>query len=783
MVLSCGIAIAMSMFNLYWTIYYTEVPYKDSAHMVYVRRVNNRNEQSSRWPIESYHQFREKQQIFSNILAFVPDDVSIISGENYRLITAAYIEHDFEAKLGIHPVLGRTFSADDAKPDTERVIVISYSLWESMFSFDPEILGKTITTDGVIRTIVGVMSTDFEGPRPLNGIDAWIPLNLTTITEDTGWVNFVMMDGIVRHDLSEEAASEQATILMQHIANDLPAENKDITGVKLMYMNDPDSRGNSRNMLMSLLICSILVLLMACGITSGLMTTRYSLRSQELAVKTALGASRFRIVGDILIEFTVISISSVIFCILLFKWFDISFLRPSLEANGVPAFMLNTNMAASIAFILITLLVVTLASTLMPALRASKVDIATVLSESTRTGSALRITRLSNFLVVWQVATATMILTSGAIVGYLIYDMRPGLETFSPKDYMCARIAFNARDHDDREAKCREVLQIQRELIADPRIEKACFTNEIFGNFQWGLNDNRVYVEGKDYPNETDAPITLNRIVSPGYFTALNVPILSGRNFTEQDDSSNHAVIVTDVFARKYFDTTDIIGKRIKFSKDGDYASIIGIVPDIYNPRGKTDYDTGIFQAYAEIPWDDIAIFAKGTGDNKETSKAITEVISRIDSKICIAYIMPLVEARTQSGPSSYFEFLIVILCILSIVSLLMTSAGLYGIISFSVNSRKTETGIRLALGGKPERVMLMLVRRSAIFVAVGLLIGVAGAYFIRRALIEQLQFFSENLIVYVAALLTIISVATIAIIIPAAMSISKDPFKILHEN
>jgi len=679
--------------------------------------------------------------------------------------------------------MGRTFIDDDAKPDSERVVIIGEKLWKRMFNSAPDVLGKILIVDGIPRTIVGVMPAIFDGPWPVSNIDLWIPLNPDTIFQDTGWVTFVMLNGTLRKDISAKVATEESSTLVRQIAESLPNENEDIIGTKLEFLNSSNTDGSDLIMFRSLLICALLILLMACGIASGLMTARYSARTQELAIRSALGASRFQIVSQMIAEFVVISICAMILGFLLAHWFEVSVLTTFYDRFGIPTFMRDTNNIVMALYIVAILIVVTFASTLMPALRASKTDLNSVLRESTRTGSSLRVTRLSNLLITWQVATACVVLCGGAIEGYALYDLHITKETIDPSEYQVARIAFNAHDHGDRPAKCHEVIQLLQRLKDNPQIEKAGLTSELFGYSRvWAFNSS-VLVDGKDYASDNDVPGAFYRIVAPGYFAAINVPVIAGRDFDEKDDEKNNNVIVTETFARKFFGGVDVLGKRFKTEKKGGFQTIVGIVPDIYDTKGQQMHNSGYFISYASQPWDDIFIFIKGHGTMEQLRRVVTDTIEGVDSKICIASFDTLDNTRDQYGPATYLTFMFLLFIALSVGSLVMAAAGLYGVISFSSNMRKTEMGIRLALGASPSGLVNLMARKGFLYVAIGFAVGAGGTLILRYYFMKQNSTMPESPQAYAIAVTILLIVSIISILIPAILVAVSEPAHALRDD
>ena len=780
-VLAGGIALATTTYKIYELVFSSAVPYKDSERLVVPQRVFKNNNQDTGWPIQSYKMLRERQQVFESITPFVTDGMSLKHNEQGQLVLALYVEEGFTSLADVHPFIGREITASDCRPDSPKVAIISYETWRDLYQSDPNVVGQTIVGDGIVREIIGVMPEGFDGPFPINRVAIWVPLNPDTILKDTGYVTEIGMACIVKKGLSREEAASRINSVTREIAAAYAQENDGVEYASLRYLNDAHTNEDGTKILSAVFVCGFLILFMSCGIVSGLLTARYSTRTQEIAIRSALGASRFQIVGQMIVEFLTISIPAVILGFLLSHWFDVAVINGFLDRFQIPDFMRHQNTTRMVVFILIVLCFVSLVSTLMPALRASRTDLNGILHESTRTGSSLRITRMSNFLITWQVATACIVLTGGAVVGYFIYDYRTFNRTFNPEDYLSARIAFNAHDHTSK-TRNNEVNTILSRLRQDPGVVKACVSNEFFHGNQACGGEKRVWEEGKDYASEMDAPIEYNRVVSPGYFDAMNIPILAGRDFTPEDDTDHPVAIVTEGFAMERYGTTDVLGRRFRISRDGAFMTIVGLVPEVYNPKHDPALHSGFFRPYGLEPWDDVFILIKSRSSFEDTRRLVTSVVESTDTRICLSLFQTFNDARGQQGPETFLEFLLALFITFAICALVMTAGGLYGIISFSTNMRRTEMGIRLALGARPSGLVLLMTRRGMVFVLIGLILGVAGSMLLRNIMMSTFSGSSDAMWTYFVCGMILVTISGVSIFIPAYAAANCDPARALRD-
>jgi predicted permease len=780
-VLAGGIALATSSYKFYEMVFATTVPYKDSDRMVVVNRLSSRDNRDN-WPLATYRAFAERQHVFESLLPVAQDSQAVKGDATDMQVQGAYIVPETFGVLGVHPVLGREFNSGDTSSDAPRTCLISHDLWQRLFGGSPDALGKTLTCDGIIRVVIGVMPKDFNGPFPVVVAGMWMPLNLDTVNAETGWVSTVALLGVARPGISRKEALRQANAAAMDAYAALPQENECQVGVRLRYLNDVHADGSVVGLLYCIFACTFLILLMSCGIVSGLLTARYSIRTQEMAVRSALGATRMQVIGQMILEFLVISVPALLFGLLLSRMFDVLLLEKHYDRFNIPGFMRQHDGVKMTLFILGILGLVTLFSSIMPAIRASRTNLNSILRESTRTSSSLRVTQLSNFLMLWQVATACVVLSGGAMIGSYLRSYHEFISTFNADEYLAFRLAFNAKEHPDSVAKCNEVIHLLETVRHLPSVDKACLTNELFSGNQWSAMQTRVWIDGRDYPSSDDVPEAFHRLVAPGYLDALNIPLLQGRDFTPADNEENPVAIVSEGFARQHFGGMDVIGRRFRMSHDGRFLTIIGVVPEVFNPAGDSNAWYGFFRPYAVEPWDDVYLLVRGRGSFEEVSRSVTGAIASVDSKICILETVPYPEARNATGPYTFLSFLMTLFSSFSICALVMTVGGLYGIISFVTNLKRTETGIRMALGAQPMDIVCRMTRRGLLFVLAGLLVGAGGAVLLNRSMSGLFAGTGEGVLMYCGAAALLLVVSAASIFIPAYLSARRDPSSNLRE-
>jgi predicted permease len=781
-VLAGGIAIVMSMMRLCQQVFYSKVPYKDSDRMYIVERLHENGDHDYNWPVKTFRQWEKNQTAFSDLIVEFSDSVGVLDGDVTNAVTGLYVSYNFSEVTGISPILGRPFEKRDALGDAERVVIINEKMWREMFGASKSIIGKPITVDGVVRTIIGVMPESFDGPFPMTQVRLWIPLNYDTLEKDTGWGNIVTCVGKLHNGESAQQAKIKTDSILKNVSAFLPDENRNVAGIFLDPVNRPKTDETGEVTFKFLFLCSLLVLFMACAIASGLMNARYSARAQEFAIRSALGATRRQLVVQMVAEFLLISILATVLGLLLYNLFVTAILDGYMERFNTPPFMRDLSQTGMMMVAIpLILIVVTLSSVLFPAIRASRVDISSVLRESTRTGSSMRITRMSNFIIVWQIATACVVLGGGAMMGYMLYAFRHQIDRYDPSEYICVNFSFSPNAHSEVATRNSLAMKLVRRVESDPDFSNVALSNELYNSNSRG--NARAWIEGKTYASENEVPLVNQHIVTPGYFAATNIPILYGRDFTEKDDAAMPVAVVTDIFAKKYYGTMDVLGKRFKTSENGNYMTIVGIVPDTFTNKYFKDNATGFYVPYAAQAWMDMVLLAKTRGDPSAHIDSIVKLIGSVDNRLIISDRMSMKDLQDSYQGGTYLSFLFTLFGICSIAALIMSAAGLFGIISFSVNMRRLEIGIRMAIGEVPMGAVMLIVKRGVICMTVGMIIGILGLLILRHFLLGGFGAMPESVTIYCLAECIVIVISAFALLVPAVHAAFNDPFKALHEN
>jgi predicted permease len=788
LVLSGSIALTASMFRLCHVAFLWNFPYENAERVMVLESVNERGERSNWWKFDTADSLvnEDKGEVFSQILQVYKYGMTAHLDDAPTGLNCAYISWDFARTFGVKPFLGRGFVETDAQADGTPVILVGEKFWRAKMDASADVVGQTIRVGKTTRTIIGVMPSSFDFPTSLSygGCEAWVPYTRQVVRDEASWTGEINLYGVVKEGVSIRAAEKRFSDSVLRTAEILPEENKGIIRGAFTSLNDSFMQESIKTLIRITAFAALLVLLMGCGIVSSLLTARYSPRMQELAVRSALGASRGRIVAQMLVEFSLISASSVVLGLLLDAWLEGVVFAKYYNVLHLPVYAQGVSTFWFVLFVAGVMSLVTILSAIMPALRASRADVSGVMRESTRTGSSLRVTRLSNFLIASQVAITCVILVGGLMVGMKIHELHHEEAYYDPFDYLCAIISIDENASEEERADL--CMRLLRDLQSQPEIEAAGVSTEVFNNasMQWGCED-RVWIDGQVYESEDRIPRAMYRVVSPGYFHSLNVPILAGRDFTYEDDRKHPFVAaVTTEFALKHFGTLDVLGKGIRIWWDkGPLYTIVAVVPDLYNSKQSPGRLSGFFVPYQANPWNEIPVYIKGRAAPELYGKLLTDAVHRMHSSSAVVKMMNMGAMKDYHGWGFLLQLVFTFFMAFGISALILAASGLYGVISFSVNMRRVEMGIRLALGANPAGLAVHIARRGMLYVGVGLAAGVVLTVLMRVFFSGMMNQFYLGWEIYPMAFLSMLLISFAAVMIPASRGVVIEPADALREE
>ncbi|HYY57309.1 MAG TPA: ABC transporter permease, partial [Pyrinomonadaceae bacterium] len=638
--LALGIGANSAIFSVVNAVLLQALPYERQEQLVYiwgtnVKRSTNRNAAS--YP--DFADFRDQNHVFEHMAAYT-QSVAILTGiDAPEQLSGASASGDLFAVLGARPAQGRAFTPADEQPDSPRVAVLSYGLWQRRFAADPKLIGQQITLDGVSRTVIGIMPQGFAFPLEAQKTEYWIPINPKTETNMERGAHYLSVIARLKPGVDLQQAQAEMDTIARRLEQQYPDRNAG-RGVSLISMYE-NVVGNIRPVLLILLGAVGFVLLIACANVANLLLARAASRQREIAIRTALGANRARIIRQLLTESILLSLIGGFLGLLLALWgMDLLMAvipadLPRVREIGLDARVLGFTMLVS----LLTGVIFGLA----PALQASKPDLNESLKEGGRgTSEGIRRNRVRSLLVVSQVALSLVLLVgAGLLIRSFkqLQDVNPGID---PRRVLTAVIALpDAKYHEEAQMAAFFQQALQRAAVV-PGLEAVGVVSPL--PLSGDMAQNLLTVEGRPPLNPGERLITNTRIISPDYFRAIGIPLVRGRLISEQDTKdAPRVVVINETLARKYFPGEEPLGKRIEVTAaDNNMAEIVGIVGDVKHRSLDDEAGPESYFSYQQIPASYMTLVARSRSEDPASLAAgLRQAVEQVDKD------QPLSDIRT----------------------------------------------------------------------------------------------------------------------------------------
>ena len=780
--LALGIGANTAIFSVVNAVLLRPLPYQSPERLVWIWEtspINEIKQEVASYP--NFNDWRQQSQSFDSMCAFVGTNLILTGtdGTPERLPGAAIVG-DFFSVLGVQPMLGRAFFPEENQGGAQRAVILSHALWQRRFGGNRELVGQTVTLQGNPFTVVGVMPPQFQHPEP--GVrqppQLWVPLDV----KDPRGRRSDFLSVIAR--LKSNASIEQARAEMANIAGRLeqsyPATNAGWSTIVLPLHER--FVGDVRRALLLLLGAVGFLLLIACANVANLLLARATMRFKEIAVRTALGARRGRIVRQLLTEHVLLALIGGTLGLLLAYWGIDALLAlspgdiPRLEAIGIDRWVLLFTLTVSLATGVIF--------GLLPALSASKLNLNELMKEGGRSSTeGSRGNRLRNGLAVSEVALSLLLLIGAGLLikSFLrLQDVKPG---YNPGHVLTAELTPPATRYSENQQIVNFYDQLLGQLSTQPGVQSAALTTGL--PLSGGGDVLAFSVEGRTQGTNERVPDAEARVVSPDYFRTMEIPLLRGRQLTERDGpDAPFAIVISDSLARRYFGNEDPLGKRITFgdpnAKDARWYNIIGVVGDVRQADLAAEPYAQVYRSYRQTPRRAQTIVVRTAGDPHAFVETLRKQLSALDPQQALYNVRTAEKVVAESIARPRFNMLLI--TIFAVVALLLAAVGIYGVISYTVTQRTHEIGIRMALGARPLDVFKMVVRQGLVLALVGVGAGLAASFGVMRLLRSLLFGVTPTDFVTLAGVSGIlILIAVLASYIPARRATKVDPLTALR--
>jgi len=732
--------------------------------------------------------FRARNHSFESIAAFTRGDVQLSgSGEPIRLngfgITSGYFR-----VLGIKPHLGREFDFKAEIPGNGLQVILSDRVWRTQFNADPNIIGRKITLNMQPFTVIGVMpagtehpGNDYHAVAYGESVDVWWPFSFAGNSNQRG-SHFIEGIGRLRPGVAVDQARAEMNAIMSQLGREHP--DGDAGWSVLVIPLYSEVVGASRRMLLVLLGAVGMVLLIACANTANLLLARASARQREMAVRLAMGAPRLRVVRQLLTESLITSLAGGALGLLL-AFVGVRVLVALLPADFPRAQDIHVS-GPVLAFTLLISVLTGILFGLAPALQASHTDPKQGLQQSGRTTTAsCHQNRLRSALVISEVSLACVLLVGAGLMLRTFLNLVHLDSGFREDHLLTASLSLPHQRYKTGEQTARFYQDLVRSLSALPGVQSAGAGSDL----PWtGYDENAggFTIEGKKPAPHQDFHARYH-MATPGYFSAMGIPLLEGRFFTEADRKDvPQVLIVNRAMAERYWPHEDVIGKRISFEdtpkKDSDWMTIVGVVGDVKDQPNSTSAEPAFWWSEFQVSESDMSIAIRTQSDPREVADGLRDAVHRLDPELAVADVKLMNQVVDASLSTPRFTFALVGL--FAGLAILLAGIGTYGVIAYTVAQRSQEFGLRVALGAQRRDLLQMVFAQCARLAVPGTLLGLALALSLGRVVQTLLYGVSatDPLILAGVALL-VLTAALLASYAPARRASLADPMRTLREE
>jgi putative ABC transport system permease protein len=784
--LALAIGVNTAIFSVVKAVLLNSLPYRDPARLVILAEGDANTPNPTNVSFGTREDWKERNSSFESIALYwgwwTP---TVTGGERPEIVPGMRVSYDFFPTLGMQPLLGRGFTLEDDRPDRWHVLLLSYSYWMRHFAGSPKAVGQTILLDQTPFQVVGVLPESFRSLSFGNGAtprDLWAPLGYAASQPDA-CRSCQHLRSVAR--LKDGVSIGQARAEMNSIATQLVREfPKDYPASSVVVLRPLQETwlGNVQSALWLLLGATSFVLLIACANMANLLLSKAAGKRREVALRAALGASRWRIVRLVLAESMLISLFGGVGGVILANW------GTKLLVSLAPARIPRLNEAHfDGAILLFTFLVTTATGILMgllPALQASRVDHREALQQGARGSLGLTRSRFRSVLVVSEVALAFVLtVASGLLLKsfWRALHVDPG---FNPQTLYTADFRLSGAKFQDDQS----VVRFERETLDRVRsiagVQAAAIASVLPITGALGEWDQRgFHIQDRHIP-DTEVPSVDTYFVSPDYLRVMRIPVLRGRSFTDADAQNPSPVaLISESTARQMWPGRNPLGERIQLGGRDEkkpWSTIVGIVADVHQYGLDSPVTPQVYELYSQNPFSDPILVVRSNVNRSALTRAIQDQVAALDEDVPLYNFAAMSDFFADSLAQR--RFTMQLLSCFGLLALLLAALGIYGVMSYGVLQRTGEIGVRLALGAQPRSILKLVASDGMLLAGMGLLAGAAAALSLTRVLAGQLFAVSaSDPVTFVAIALLLAIVAFSACYIPARRAMRVDPMVALR--
>jgi predicted permease len=782
--MALGIGANTAIFSLVDTVAFRPLPVRNASELQELYGTLHNGADYTLQSYLNYKDYRDRNQVFTGLIAYRIAVASLSHNGNNERVWGTMASANYFDVLGVPPLLGRGFlPEEDQTPKSHPVVVLSYGCWQKRFGSDPTIVGRTVLVNNTPFTVVGVARKGFIGTDVAYSPEFWTPLMMSPVIEPGNNSlesrtndNFFVV-GRLKPGITKAQAEASLRALTFELGKEYPKENAG-RGIELIPpgLFIPDIRNGVFAFTAVLGAVGFLVLLLACVNLANLLLARATERRKEIAIRLAVGASRRRLIRQLMTESVMLSLAGGIFGVLVAAAINRVVQRVDFPIDIALVFDLRIDWRV-LSFTLGLSVLTGMLFSIIPALQSSKPQLVPALKDEASM-AGFRRSRLRNTLVVAQVTLSLVLLISAGLIVRSLQEaqrMRPG---FNPENAVAFSFDVGLQGYDETKGRALQKQALER-IRALAGVEAAALVDNI--PLSLNYNSTSIYIEGQPPTPAAQLPLAVPSSVTPGYFQTMGIS-LRGRDFTDQEEKTEHRVaIVNETFAKKFFPGQDPVGKRFNFSgADKPFWEIIGVCGDgKYNSLGE-EPKAALFRPQWRDYSTAVSLVARTKGDPKTVLAAMQREMRSLDPTLPLYGMktlkdhmkIPLFPAKIAAGALGSF----------GVLALVLAAVGIYGVMSYVVAGRTREIGLRMALGARTGNVRRLILRQGMSLALIGSAIGL-GIAFATTRLLKSVLYGVEATDVTTFAGVTILLalVALLACWIPALRASRVDPMVALR--
>lgn len=770
--LALGIGATSAIFSVVNGVLLQPLPYSNPDQLV---RIHEKVPQYGRFSVApaTFLDWRDQNGVFERIAAYTNTSGTIQGPDGPERVVGAAVSWDLFELLRVQPALGTGFVAEQDQPGNSDVIVISHALWQRRFSGAADVVGRTVNLNGQSTTILGVMPEGFYYPS--RTAEFWRPIAINPANATRGG-HFLGVVARLKAGVALERADVEMRTISERLALQYPEssanESSEVVSLHEQVV------GNIRPALLTLLAAVCVVVLIACANVANLLLVRASIREKEVAIRTALGAGRSRLITQMLAESLLLALAGGIAGVFL-AWLAIPAIQ-TLGASSIPRVMDVAIDTTVLLFAAGASLVTGLLFGLVPALQLSNTGVHAVMKEGGRSSVGSGGKWLRNGLLVLEVALSLMLVVGSVLLlrsFAKLTNVDPG---FRPDGVLAFQVSLPPTAYADAERQLGFFDNLTTRLAATPGVQQvgAVQTLPMRGGYVLSFA-----VVGRPPARPGEEPSANHRVVTPDYFSTLEIPIRRGRTFTHTDTATSPMVAVVDeAFVQQHFADQDPIGQRIEIGNgtDGSYE-IVGVVGTVNHNGLDAESRPTMYVPLTQDVFNTMWLVARSAGDPSALTPSVRQVLSSIDPTLPAYSITPLSQVLDDSVADRRFSMLLILL--FGLVALFLAAVGLYGVVAYSVSLRTREIGLRMAIGAQPGAVLRMVIGDGMKLALIGVALGALGSLAASQ-LVATMLFNVEphDPVSYAATAGILLTIAALACYIPARRAMKVDPVTALSD-